>query len=115
MNTKGVDLKSEKSLQSSVKNQYGKPWNFHGYNSIRTESQRTSFPVGSKMYLNKRKGEYRQIPTNKTLQRLFFFMKFQSKSSNLEVNQRTFGLFLTSLVYTWEVIGERGHYFKSMV
>ena len=75
MNTKGVDLKSEKSLQSSVKNQYGKPWNFHGYNSIRTESQRTSFPVGSKMYLNKRKGEYRQIPTNKTLQRLFFFSR----------------------------------------
>ena len=42
-------------------------------------------------------------------------MKFHSKRLNLEVNQRTFGLFLTSLAYTWEVIGERGHYFKSMV
>lgn len=79
MNTKGVDLKSEKSFQSSVKNQYGKPCNFHGYNSIRTESQKTSFPVGSKMYLNKRKGENRQIPTNRTLQRLFFNENFTQK------------------------------------
>ena len=103
MNTKGVDLKSEKSLQSSVKNQYGKPWNFHGYNSIRTESQRTSFPVGSKMYLNKRKGEYRQIPTNKTLQRLFFFheislkkFQFRSKSKNLWLILNKFGLHMGS-------------------
>ena len=102
MNTKGVDLKSEKSLQSSVKNQYGKPWNFHGYNSIRTESQKTSFPVGSKMYLNKRKGENRQIPTNRTLQRLFLMkislkkFEFRSKSKNLWLILNKFGLHMGS-------------------
>ena len=102
MNTKGVDLKSEKSLQSSVKNQYGKPWNFHGYNSIRTESQNTSFPVGSKMYLNKRKGENRQIPTNRTLQRLFLMkiplkkFEFRSKSKNLWLILNKFGLHMGS-------------------
>ena len=36
-------------------------------------------------------------------------MKFRSTSLNSEANQRTFGLFLTNLDYTWEVIGERGH------
>ena len=61
------------------------------------------------MYLNKRKGEYRQIPTNRTLQRLFFKCNFTQQVLISEANQRTFGLFLTNLDYTWEVIGERGH------
>lgn len=79
MNTKGVDLKSEKSLKSSVKNQYGKPSDFHGYHGIILLEQTTSFFSGGlKMNLNKRKGEYRQIPTTRTLQR--FFTKYPSKT-----------------------------------
>ena len=66
------------------------------------------------MNLNKRKGEYRQIPTTRTLQR-FSVVKKHLKLINLGVHQRTFGLFLTSLAYIWEMIGERGHYLKSMV